>query len=422
MLSGKRVNPITDPLMTTWTPDPARLDAFARDPANGPQLLFFTGGSALDSTSRALKRFTHNSVHLVTPYDSGGSSAILRKAFSMPAIGDLRSRLMSLADERVTGHPEGVQLFAHRLSKDASAAQLRAELDGIIAGEHPLAAVVDAQTRDLICIQLEACREAMADDFDLRGASIGNLVLAGTYLRNAKNLDAAIAEFARHAQVLGEVHTVTNDNYHLVAQLDDGSRVIGEHLITSLDLAGRGAVIEQLSLSNSLDEWQPVQSVLPESRQRMIAAAELICFPPGSFYTSVLANLLPRGAGRAIATSAAPKVYVPSLGNDPEQWGISLTDAVRRLLAMLGDDCEPPVPVEHLLNYVVIDSVNGRYNGGIDIPALQALGVRVLDLPLVSAQSAPLADARLLSEALLSVGGLTKGSPADRAPALTPPL
>ncbi len=403
MLSGKRVNPITEPLPPCWAPDSKRLDLFAADPAAGPQLLFFTGGSALDSTSRALKRFTHNSVHLVTPYDSGGSSAILRKAFSMPAIGDLRSRLMSLADERVTGHPEGVRLFAHRLSKNSGAPQLRAELDSIIAGEHPLAAVVDEQTRGLICIQLQVCREAMAADFDLRGASIGNLVLAGTYLRNAKNLDAAIAEFACHAQVLGEVHTVTNDNYHLVAHLDDGTRVMGEHLITSLDLAARGAVIEQLSLSHSLDEWQPAQSVLPESRQRMIAAAELICFPPGSFYTSVLANLLPRGAGRAIAASTAPKVYVPSLGTDPEQQGISLTDTVRRLLAVLGQDCEPPVPVEQLLNFVVIDSRNGRYNGGIDVPALQALGVRVLDLPLVSAQSAPLADAQLLSEALLSL-------------------
>nr|WP_216821316.1 GAK system CofD-like protein [Marinobacterium profundum] len=403
MLSGKRVNHITDPLPLSWVPDPKRLDLFAKDPAAGPQLLFFTGGSALDSTSRALKRFTHNSVHLVTPYDSGGSSAILRQAFSMPAIGDLRSRLMSLADERVTGHPEGVRLFAHRLSRDDDAALLRAELDCIIAGVHPLAAVIEEQTRELICIQLQACREAMAEDFDLRGASIGNLVLAGTYLRNDKNLDAAIAEFARHAQVLGGVHTVTNDNYHLVAHLDDGSRVIGEHLITSLDLAARNAVIEQLSLSHSLDEWQPVQSVLSESRLRMIATAELICFPPGSFYTSVLANLLPRGAGRAIAASTAPKVYVPSLGTDSEQQGISLTDTVRRLLAVLSQDCDQPIPVEQLLNYVIIDSRNGRYNGGIDAPALQALGVRVLDLPLVSEQSAPLADAQLLTEALLSL-------------------
>jgi CofD-related protein of GAK system len=243
MLSGNKAKVAMDTVQPRGIPDSGRLERYALEPARGPELLFFTGGSALDSTSRALKRYTHNSTHLVTPYDSGGSSAILRNAFSMPAIGDLRSRLMSLADERATAQPEGARLFAHRLTKNAGVPQLRAELDSIIAGEHPLAAIVDGQTRDLICIQLQACREAMAEDFDLRGASIGNLVLAGTYLRNAKNLDAAIAEFARHAQVLGEVHTVTNDNYHLVAHLDDGSRVIGEHLITGLDLAARNAVI-----------------------------------------------------------------------------------------------------------------------------------------------------------------------------------
>ena len=42
-------------------------------PALGPRLVFFTGGTALRGLSRSLTRYTHNSVHLVTPFDSGGS-------------------------------------------------------------------------------------------------------------------------------------------------------------------------------------------------------------------------------------------------------------------------------------------------------------------------------------------------------------
>jgi len=375
-----------------------------RGPAGrGPALLFFTGGSALDGTSRALKRHTHNSVHLVTPYDSGGSSAILRRAFGMPAIGDLRSRLMSLADERVSGHPEGVALFAHRLPQAADAEALLAELDEIVGGHHPLVLAVEPHLRHLICVQLEAFREAMPAAFDLRGASIGNLVLTGTWLRNARDLDSAIAEFARYAAVLGEVHTVTNDNYQLAADLSDGSQVLGEHRITGLDLAARGVRIERLSLSRSQDAYRPVQSLLPESRRRMIAAADMICFPPGSFYTSVLANLLPRGAGRAIAASDVPKVFVPSLGGDPEQVGLSLTDSVARLLQALRTDCTAAAATGQLLTHVILDSRRGRYNGGIDLEALSALGVQILDRPLVSCDSAPLAVPQLLVEALLSV-------------------
>ncbi|NVK40246.1 MAG: GAK system CofD-like protein [Oceanospirillaceae bacterium] len=379
------------------------LDIWAEAPSRGPRLLFFTGGSALDGTSRELKRYTHNSVHLVTPYDSGGSSAVLRQAFGMPAIGDLRSRLMSLADERVTGHPEGVRLFAHRLPKDAGREALRAELDSIVSGWHPLARAVDIHNRGLIGVQLDAFREAMPDDFDLRGASIGNLVLTGTWLRNARDLDSAIAEFAEYAAVLGEVHTVTNDNYHLVADLSDGSRVIGEHLITGLDLEPLGARIERLSLSQNQNTFTPVSSLLPESRRRMIATADMICFPPGSFYTSVLANLLPRGAGRAIAASPVPKVFVPSLGGDPEQVGLSLTESVERLLQTLGADCDTGTPASRLLSHIVLDSRRGHYNGGIDRAAFARLGVEVLERPLVSDDSAPLADPHLLVEALLSL-------------------
>ena len=101
-------------------PDLLRISRYQKAPELGPSILFFSGGSALRQMSRVLKSYTHNSIHLVTPFDSGGSSAKLRQAFDMPAIGDLRSRLMTLADETVTGNPEVYRLFTYRFPKDAS--------------------------------------------------------------------------------------------------------------------------------------------------------------------------------------------------------------------------------------------------------------------------------------------------------------
>ena len=48
--------------------------------------------------------------------------------------------------------------------------------------------------------------------------------------------------------------------------------------------------------------WQVVRD--------LILSAEVICFPIGSFWTSVMANLLPAGVGRAIVRRQCPKVYV----------------------------------------------------------------------------------------------------------------
>ena len=68
------------------------------DAATGRRLIFFTGGTALREVSRELARHTPDTVHLLTTFDSGGSSAALRRAFAMPAVGDLRNRLLALAD------------------------------------------------------------------------------------------------------------------------------------------------------------------------------------------------------------------------------------------------------------------------------------------------------------------------------------
>ena len=73
---------------TASIPDPLRISRYQKIPELGPRILFFSGGTALTGLSRELKKFTHNSIHFVSPFDSGGSSAKLRHAFDMPAIGD----------------------------------------------------------------------------------------------------------------------------------------------------------------------------------------------------------------------------------------------------------------------------------------------------------------------------------------------
>ncbi|HAJ92011.1 MAG TPA: GAK system CofD-like protein, partial [Gammaproteobacteria bacterium] len=214
-----------------------RLSRYQKAPELGPRILFFSGGTALTATSRVLKRYTHNSIHLVTPFDSGGSSAKLRQAFSMPSIGDLRSRLVALADENITGHPEVYRLFACRFPADQPAGKLMARLELMIRGKEPLVDAISNPMRRLIRNQLGYFREAMPDDFDLRGASTGNLILAGGYLNNHKHLDPIIFLFSKLVNVLGTVRAVVNDDLHLAAELEDGSCVTSQQRLTGKEVA-----------------------------------------------------------------------------------------------------------------------------------------------------------------------------------------
>ena len=384
-------------------PDRVRLNRYLRAPELGPRILFFSGGTALTKTSRAIKRYTHNSLHLVTPFDSGGSSAKLRQAFSMPSIGDLRSRLVALADENITGHPEVYQLFSYRFPVDQTADELLARLDLMIRGKEPLVAAISNPMRRLIRNQLGYFREAMPDGFDLRGASTGNLILAGGYLNNHKHLDPIIFLFSKLVNVLGTVLTVVNDDLHLAADLEDGNCITGQHRLTGKEMAPLESPINRLFLSSDPDKPVAAKAEMRKKYRRLIQQAELICYPPGSFYTSLVASLLPTGVASAIAATDCPKVYIPNLGHDPEQIGMTLDSAVLTLLDYLRADNDDKCPNWKLLNFVLIDSKRGNYPSSLSAPLMQELGIRVIDTRLISKQSAPYYDAELLASTLLSL-------------------
>ncbi|MCM0756436.1 GAK system CofD-like protein [Desulfovibrio aminophilus] len=384
-------------------PDPLRAARFARAPELGPRLLFFSGGTALRGLSRALLDYTHNSIHVITPFDSGGSSATLRRAFQMPAIGDVRNRLMALADQSLRGNPEVVALFAHRFAAKAAQAVLVEQLERMIKGRHPLVARIPDPMRKIVRNHLAVFREHMPGDFDLRGASIGNLVLSAGYLNNRRMFDPVVYIFSRLIQARGEVRPVVNKNLHLGARLADGRVVVGQHRLTGKECPPPDAAIEELFLTASLDSAEPVEVAIRDKMRRLIGSADLICYPPGSFFTSLMANLLPRGVGRAVARARCPKVYVPSAGRDPEAVGLGLGERVDLLLRTLTRDDPKRIKAADVLQYVLLDTRGGEQVGGADRARLARRGVTVVDCPLVSEDSGPYIDGRKLAEALLSL-------------------
>lgn len=388
---------------TAEIPDLLRVSRYRKIPELGPRILFFSGGSALNGLCKTLKNYTHNSTHMVTTFDSGGSSAELRHAFNMPSIGDLRSRLMALADETVLGHPEVYDLFNYRFPKDALNKSLRARLEAMVNGSSDMVAVITNPIRQLICNQLGYFLEAMPDQFDLRGASIGNLILAGGYLNNHQQLNPIIFQFSKLVNVLGTVRAIVDEDLHLGAELVDGSWVIGQHRLTGKEVAPLSSPVKKLFLSQSDNRYIPADTQIKKTNRKFIGEAELICYPPGSFYTSVLANLMPAGVGKAIANNDCPKVYVPNLGSDPEQIGMSLEQMVQGLLRQLQSDLDGECSNARLLNFVLLDSRNGHYPSTLTIEYLNELGIDLIDTKLISEKSAPFYDNDLLVSALLSL-------------------
>ncbi len=383
------------------TSDSVKSGRDERSPEHGPRVLFFSGGTALRGVSRVLSDHTHNSIHIITPFDSGGSSAVIREAFGMLAIGDIRNRLMALADLSVAGNREIFALFTYRLSRNDSREALRTELERLATGEHVLIDLVPEPKRMVIRTHLRQFLDIMQEDFDLRGASVGNIILTAGRVANNNRLEPVLTAFSELACIRGVVRPVVNANLHLAAELADGSVIVGQHLLTGKEAAPLTSKIRQVWLTGSLADREPVAVTISDAMHERIAGADLICYPIGSFYSSVVANLLPRGVGKAVAASGCPKVFIPNPTHDPELIGHSVAEQVARLQEYLIASGAPNAA--SALGFVLVDSGGGEYPGGLDINAVEKLGVEVIDCPLVTESSAPYFDDKRLVQALLSL-------------------
>ncbi len=382
-------------------PDNLRIARAKASPNLGPRLLFFSGGSALNETARALKRYTHNSVHLITPFDSGGSSQVLRQAFDMPAVGDLRSRLIALADETDLGQPDIFALFSHRFPAESGRGTAKAAFEEILSGNHPLMKAVTQPMRTLIVQQLRSFAAKAPADFDYRRASVGNLIIAGGYFSSDHALEPTLFLMSRMVAVLGKVHAVADVNLHIGAELADGSQVHGQRQLTGKEAPPLDQPICRLFLSDGADELPAREVILPKRNRQLIERADLICFPPGSLFTSIIANLLPEGVGRTVARRAVPKVYVPSLGADPECHGRSLPGQVEALLETLRADAGAACPAEDLVNLVLCDRAHLPDGAAEDLAA--RFGICCVTADLTRPERPERYDPAALSEALISL-------------------
>mmetsp|Transcript_20456 Transcript_20456/g.48616 ORF Transcript_20456/g.48616 Transcript_20456/m.48616 type:complete len:464 (-) Transcript_20456:14-1405(-) len=402
-------------------PDRPKIDRCHRLPEYGPVILFFSGGTAIRDLSSVLKDYTYNSIHLVTPFDSGGSSAEIRRAFGMLSVGDLRNRLVALSDPNdltMRNNPDIPPLLAHRLASDGSE---RSELESIVKGRHVLMTSVNMPMRSILQSHLRWFCNRMPADFDLRGASVGNLVITGCFLEHERDIVTAIFLVSKLLAAKGICRPLTAANLHIRTYYDDGTEEVGQHRMNQTKNLepGSGRIhyrkILRIDLVEDLQDDSP-DGTRQESQSchidtvssNLVSSADLIVFPMGSFFASLIVNLLPTGVGRSIVSRRCPKVYIPNTGFDPEMHGYSLLECVQLIIDKVRQDHPDggeDIPVGNILNFILLDTVRCVYTLPIEKDRIEALGISVIDVPLVndSRPKSHILDPEKVVEVLLSL-------------------
>jgi len=232
--------------------------------SSGLNFVAIGGGNGLSTLLSGLKRFVaagetelvwlKNLSAIVAVSDDGGSSGRLRDELQMPPPGDIRNCMVALSED---SHLLS-KLFQHRFRGGG----------------------------------------------DLGGHSFGNLFLAAL-----SEITGDFAEAVRlSSEVLaskGHIYPATVSDVRLAAELADGRIVRGETNISKV-----GNSIKRLRLEP--ENCQP----LPETLAA-IADADAITLGPGSLFTSLLPPILVDGMAKAIAESAAVKIFICNLMTQP---------------------------------------------------------------------------------------------------------
>ena len=218
-----------------------------------------------------------------------------------------------------------------------------------------------------------------------------------------------MAFLSRLLQTRGVVLPIVSESLHLAAELEDGSVVVGQHHFKDLSGAVRRLFLTvhepDRNHDGSKKPQTPCRPPLAPASAAYLRSAGAICYPMGSFYTSVLANLLPQGVGSTVAEADCPKIFIPNSGSDAELLGLSVAGQAAMILRHLREDA-PEAPNERLLHHVLIDSRHGRYEGGLGEEvrkSISDMGLNIVDRHIVCENNPQYHEPELTARALLDL-------------------
>eukprot|EP00041_Stephanoeca_diplocostata_P038073 m.1474608 g.1474608 ORF g.1474608 m.1474608 type:complete len:218 (-) comp25154_c0_seq4:60-713(-) len=152
-------------------------------PTEKGRLCIFSGGTAFNAVTPFLVRQTPKVSYILPVSDDGGSTAEIIRVLGGPAIGDIRSRLLRLAQPTDTSSIASLRLLKHRLPRDHDAAIV--QWRHIIDGDDVLWTDISSDHEAILIGFLRHVEERIIRArlrFRFAGASVGNLFFTGARL------------------------------------------------------------------------------------------------------------------------------------------------------------------------------------------------------------------------------------------------
>jgi len=302
------------------------------------------GGTGSFTVLRGLKDKIDDICAVVSMFDSGGSTGLLRDEFGILPPGDIRRCLVALADEDDLLR----KLFMFRFDEHSS----------------------------------------------LKGHSFGNLFL--TALAEITGSQAeAINQASNILRIKGRVFPVSLDNCDLCVELENGKKIKGE---ASIDVPAHDPKLRIVKA------WlEPEANANPEA-VKAIKAADLVVVGPGDVFTSVVPNLLVKGIPDALK-KAKKVIYVCNLMTKPgESTSFKASDHLKEIIKY---GCKPDMMVcnssKGTPSLLKKYAAQNQFPVEVDTQEVEKLGVKLLVADIMTAPELIRHDSEKLAKFLLTL-------------------
>lgn len=227
------------------------------------KIVIFGGGTGLSCILSGLKLFPVDVTAIISVSDNGSSTGQIKKEFDIPAVGDVGTVLLAMANV----DKDFKDLLSYRFTKES------------FLENHPI--------KNILLTAL----------IDIKG----NITDATKYMCKLLNIK-------------GTILPLTEEKVELVGEGKKGNEYLGEE-----EVSQNIKNIKKLKYDHSVSISNEIIKKIEE--------ADLILFSSGSLYTSILPHLIVPEIREAIKNSSAPTMYISNLVSQPgETDGYSVSD------------------------------------------------------------------------------------------------
>ena len=363
-------------------------------------IAIFNGGRGAGTIIKSLMRFNNIKItSIINTLDDGKSTGEIRKIFNMFGPSDLRKVQCLYLEKNDLFYEENKNIFEYRFNLNSSSEMIH-ELNDFISKKNKIN-IFNLNIKDKKKIKffknytllfLKHLNKNSSANTNIGKWSFMNIVYAGCYFKNSKNILKTINEVKKLFNIKHDVYPSTNETCYLSAIRNSGKILYDEASIVEMR---SNELINKIFISkkripkiNSKKDFKSKIKYLDSHQyspslsnivSKTLKCTDVIIYAPGTQYSSLFPTYLTKNVARVIANNKkCLKVFITNIGADYETPNFKASDYINLAFKYLNNNNFYNVSDLFSVNFVNKSNTKKKNYVKLDYNNLKSLNVPLL--------------------------------------------